>query len=184
MKLLGVRPRRAIDGEHVGRFLARLSGSGSPKTEITNTLSAGDPSRGSTTIAPPSWVSRRCRVLHRSGSGRGPIEIGAGSVQLESDLLRRAGSDRHRIAAARSRAEAIDAQRRPQCVPQREHDGRSFANPDEWSGHGEVSAFFTERGDFNGRTLRPCRDANCLTSAYNRTFSTFSSSRRPDACCR
>jgi len=41
-------------------------------------------------------------------------------------------------------AKAIDPQRSPQRVPQREHDGRSFGNADEWSWYGKVGAFFTE----------------------------------------
>jgi hypothetical protein len=40
---------------------------GSPKDDITNTLSGGDPSLGSTTIAPPSWVSPRRRALLSPG---------------------------------------------------------------------------------------------------------------------
>ena len=94
--------------------------------------------------------------LQRSGSGGGPIEIGSRCGQIEPDLLRCTGSDRHWLAGTGPRTEALDPQSGPQRIAQHEHDSRSFAHANDWSGCGEVGAFLAERGDVDGCAFRPC----------------------------
>src|SRR2546430_17649411 len=99
MKLLGVRPRRAVDSENVRLRRPGLAWRGwlSEDRDHEHPIRRRSLARIDNDGAADLGVAT-ASFQEPSGPGRGPIEIGTWRVQFESVFSRSTGGYRHRIA--------------------------------------------------------------------------------------